>query len=150
LRPRLSKADRARAVRFRPGNPRWVALIIGVVLSGVGGLGAAPPARHNFPVSLDESELATIETALIADWHGGGQLELAKIIASENAQDAVIVCGFERAKVISGSNTGMQPFAGILTRRPWHFDVTASSNDGTLAPAVLAYCREHGLQLIPE
>jgi hypothetical protein len=129
---------------------RYLATLIGIVF-GIGVTGAsAPPRETHLSVTLSDSDVATIKTALIAEWRGPGSPEFAKIIASSNTEGAITVCGFERAKVVSGSNTGMQPFVGVLSRRPWRFYVTASSNHGTMAPAVLALCRGRALQLVPE
>ena len=127
-----------------------LAILTGIVL-GLSATDAAAPAKtSHIPAVLSDSDVAAIKTGLIAQWHESGAPEFAKIIASQNPEGAITVCGFERAKVVSGSNTGMQPFIGVLTRQPWRFTVTASNNDGAMAPNVLKSCREHGLYLIPE
>jgi hypothetical protein len=120
------------------------------LLLGYPAIGATVPSLDHVPVLLSDSDLAAIKSGLIAQWHDSGAPEFAKIIASQNPEGAITVCGFERAKVVSGSNTGMQPFIGVLTRDPWRFYPTASNNRGIMAPTVLALCREQGLQLIPE
>ena len=128
-----------------------VAVPIAGLLLGHPAMGASVPSRDSHvPTLLSDSDLAAIKTGLIAQWHESGAPEFAKIIASQNPEGAITVCGFERAKVVSGSNTGMQPFIGVLTRDPWRFYPTASNNRGIMAPTVLALCREQGLQLIPE
>ena len=121
------------------------------ILLGFGATAAiARQEISHIPTLLSDSDVAAIKTALIADWHGSSGPEFAKIIASADQAGAITVCGFERGKVVSGNNTGMQPFIGVLTRLPWRFTVNASNNDGAMAANVLKSCREHGLYLIPE
>ena len=121
------------------------------ILLGLSATDAATPAKtSHIPAPLGDSDIAAIRSALIAEWHEKGSPEFAKIIASADQLGTITVCGFERGKVDAGTNTGMQPFIGVLSRQPWRFTVTASNNDGAMAPNVLKSCREHGLYLIPE
>ena len=127
-----------------------LAMLTGIAL-GLGATDAAALAKTSqVPALLSDSDVAAIKTALIAEWRGSSGPEFAKIIASADQAGAITVCGFERGKVVSGNNTGMQPFIGVLNRQPWRFTVTASNNDGAMAPNVLKSCRERGLYLIPE
>ena len=129
---------------------RCLAALTGIVL-GLSATDAAAPAKtSHISALLSDSDAAAIKTALIAEWDGSSGLEFAKIIASADQAGTITVCGFERGKVVSGNNTGMQPFIGVLGRQPWRFTVTASNNDGAMAPNVLKSCRERGLYLIPE
>ena len=145
----VSTSGRAQYRALRAMLACLAAPIAGILL-GYPAIGATVPSRDHVPALLSDSDLAAIKSGLIAQWHESGAPEFAKIIASQNPEGAITVCGFERAKVVSGSNTGMQPFIGVLTRDPWRFYPTASNNRGIMAPTVLALCREQGLQLIPE
>lgn len=107
---------------------------------------AQSPAPTPYPLST--SEVANIQTMTKRELKDPASAVFGSIRAATQPDGAIVVCGWLNAKNSFGGYTGMQPFAGILTKEAPGFLLADIGGERSMAVAIGVVCRRSGVDIL--